>query len=162
MRHNLHDTVGCRPYSKVALRALNPSKGAGALGAAVSLDQDSPFVLVVEDDQGCSELITEVVADLGYHVIVRDSAEEARDLLAERHPLLVVLDIMLPDADGFTVLSLMRSVPEMETVPVMLCTASLLQLGDRNSPVLDAHTEIVAKPFHIAAFAASLKRLLAG
>jgi CheY-like chemotaxis protein len=128
----------------------------------MSLDHDSPFVLVVEDDQGCSELIAEIVGDLGYHVVARDSAGEARDVLTVRRPLLVVLDIMLPDADGFTVLNLMRSVPDMETVPVMLCTASLLQVDDRNSPVLDAHTEIVAKPFHIAAFAASLKRLLAG
>jgi DNA-binding response OmpR family regulator len=139
---------------------LNPSKE-GAPGAAMSLDHDSPFVLVVEDDQGCSELIAELVGDLGYHVVARDSAGEARDLLAVRRPILVVLDITLPDADGLTVLRLMRGVPEMETVPVMLCTASPLPVGDGNSPVLDVHTEVVAKPFHIAAFAASVKRLLA-
>jgi CheY-like chemotaxis protein len=128
----------------------------------MTLDQDSPFVLVVEDDKGCSELIAEVVGDLGYDVVVRDSAEEAQDLLAKRRPLLVVLDIMLPDADGFTVLNLMRSVPDMETVPVMLCTASLLPMNDLHAPVLDAHTEIVAKPFHLTVFAAVLQRLLAG
>jgi twitching motility two-component system response regulator PilG len=125
------------------------------------LNQDSPFILVVEDDRGCSELISEIVADVGYDVIVRDSAEEARDLLATRRPLLVVLDIMLPDADGFTVLNLMRSVPDTETIPVILCTASLLQAGDVNGPALDAHTEMVSKPFHIAAFASTLKRMLA-
>ncbi len=127
----------------------------------MSLDQDSPFILVVEDDHGCSELIADVVAELGYHVVVRDRAEEARTLLAERRPLLVVLDIMLPDADGFSVLNLMRSVPDMETVPVMICTASLFQGGDPRGPVLDRHTEIVSKPFHIATFTTTLRKLLA-
>jgi DNA-binding response OmpR family regulator len=127
----------------------------------MSLDQDSTFVLVVEDDQGCSELLAEIVGDLGYDVVVCDSAEEARDILAVRRPILVVLDIMLPDADGFTVLNLMRSMPDMETVPVILCTASLLQVDDFKAPVLDAYSEIVSKPFHIAAFATSFKRLSA-
>ncbi len=126
----------------------------------MSLVRDSHFVLVVEDDQGCSELLAEIIGDLGYEVVVRDSAEEARDVFAVRRPVLVVLDIMLPDADGFTVLNLMRSAPDMETVPVILCTASLLQVDDLKAPVLDAYTEIVSKPFHIAAFAASFKRLL--
>jgi DNA-binding response OmpR family regulator len=127
----------------------------------MSLDQDSPFVLVVEDDHGCSELLAEIIGDLGYDVLVRESAEEAQDVLVGRRPVLVVLDIMLPGADGFTVLTLMRSMQEMETVPVILCTASLLQVYDLKAPVLDAHTEIVSKPFHIAAFAASFQRLLA-
>jgi two-component system OmpR family response regulator len=128
----------------------------------MNLDQDPPFVLVVEDDQGCSELIAEVVGDLGYAVVVRDRAEEAQDLLGQRRPLLVVLDIMLPDADGFTVLNLMRSVPDMEAVPVMLCTASPFLECDLHGQALDAHTEVVAKPFHIETFTTTMKRLLAG
>src|SRR5665213_4059102 len=127
----------------------------------MNLDQDPPFVLVVEDDHGCGELIAAVVGDLGYDVVVSDRAKEAPELLGKRRPLLVVLDIMLPDADGFTILSLMRSVPDMETVPVMLCTASPFQESDLRGPVLDAHTAIVAKPFHIATFTTTLKRLLA-
>ncbi len=122
----------------------------------------SPFILVVEDDQGCSELISEVVGDLGYEVVIRDSAEDAQALLAERKPLLVVLDIMLPDADGFSVLRAMRETPAMETTPVMLCTAALFEVSEFRNPVIDPHTEIMPKPFHIDAFIALLERLLAG
>ncbi|MGH2346467.1 MAG: response regulator transcription factor [Chloroflexota bacterium] len=125
------------------------------------LNPTSPFVLVVEDDQGCSELISEVVSDLGYDVLVRDSAEEAQLLLADHYPILVVLDVMLPDADGFTVLKLMRETPAMEKVPVMLCTAALFEVSEYYNPVLDAHTEIVPKPFHIEAFVTVMERLLA-
>ena len=122
----------------------------------------SPFILLVEDDQGCSELISEVLGDLGYEVVIRDSAEEAQALLAERQPLLVVLDIMLPDADGFSVLRAMRETPATETIPVMLCTAALFEVSAFHNPVIDPHTEIMPKPFHIDAFVALLERLLAG
>jgi DNA-binding response OmpR family regulator len=128
----------------------------------MSMNSTSPFILVVEDDQGCSELITEVVSDLGYEVVVRDSAEEAQVMLVDRHPILVVLDVMLPDADGFTVLKQMRETPELETVPVMLCTAALFEVSEYYNPVLDAHTEIVPKPFHIETFVQVMERLLAG
>ena len=128
----------------------------------MSVSPASPFILVVEDDQGCSELITEVVSDLGYEVVVRDSAEEAQALLSERLPLLVVLDIMLPDADGFSVLRAMRETPAMETTPVMLCTAALFEVSDFHNPVLDPHTEIMPKPFHIENFISVMERLLAG
>ncbi|HVA92929.1 MAG TPA: response regulator [Chloroflexota bacterium] len=128
----------------------------------MSLNPTPPFILVVEDDQGCSELISEVVSDLGYAVVIRDSAEEAQALLAERQPLLVVLDIMLPDADGFSVLRAMRETSIMETTPVMLCTAALFEVSEFHNPVIDPHTEIMPKPFHIDAFISVMERLLAG
>jgi DNA-binding response OmpR family regulator len=126
----------------------------------MSMNSTSPFILVVEDDQGCSELITEVVSDLGYEVVVRDSAEEAQVLLIDRHPILVVLDVMLPDADGFTVLKQMRETPELEKVPVILCTAALFEVSEYYNPVLDAHMEIVPKPFHIETFVTVMERML--
>lgn len=128
----------------------------------MSLSPSPPFILVVEDDQGCSELITEVVTDLGYEVVVRDNAEDAQVLLSERQPLLVVLDIMLPDADGFSVLRTMREAPATETTPVMLCTAALFEVSDFHNPILDPHTEIMPKPFHIETFITVMERLLAG
>ncbi|HVC81921.1 MAG TPA: response regulator [Chloroflexota bacterium] len=128
----------------------------------MSLNPAPPFVLVVEDDQGCSELITEVVTDLGYQVVVRENAEEAQTLLREQRPLLVVLDIMLPDADGFTVLRAMRENPGTETTPVMLCTAALFEVSELHNPVIDPHTEIMPKPFHIDAFVSVMERLIAG
>lgn len=118
-------------------------------------------VLIMEDDQGCSDLISEVVGDLGYPVTVSDRADEGLRLALERRPRLVVLDVMLPDGDGFSILQAIRENAETSRTPVMLCTAALFEITGFKKPVDDALTEIVAKPFHIDHFVTVLNRLMA-
>ena len=115
-------------------------------------EADQHVVLVVEDDQGCIELITELVEDLGHPVITCSSVEDAIRILSERPVSLVILDVMLPDGDGFSVLASIRTNPSIRTLPVILCTAALFEVTAFDKPVDDPLTEIVAKPFHIESF----------
>lgn len=66
-------------------------------------------LLVVEDDAGHRALLQEELSDAGYPVTAVTSAEEARALLDEQSFALVVSDLRLPGADGFTVLEVTRS-----------------------------------------------------
>jgi len=66
-------------------------------------------VLVVEDDAGHRELLQQELSDAGYPVTAATSAEEALALLGERSFALVVSDLRLPGADGFTVLQATRA-----------------------------------------------------
>jgi two-component system alkaline phosphatase synthesis response regulator PhoP len=118
-------------------------------------------ILIIEDDQGCSDLISEVVLDQGYQVRVSVRADEGLQLVQERRPRLVVLDVMLPDGDGFSILQAIREDPATERIPVMLCTAALFEITGFKKPVDDPLTEIVAKPFHIDHFVNVLNRLIA-
>ncbi len=123
-------------------------------------DNSASEVLIIEDDQGCSDLISEVVADLGYRITVTDRADEGLRLIQEHHPSLVVLDVMLPDGDGFSILQTIRQDPATERMPVLLCTAALFEITGFRKPVNDTLTEIVAKPFHIDHFISVLNRLM--
>jgi CheY-like chemotaxis protein len=118
-------------------------------------------VLVIEDDQGCSELIAEVVRDMDLDVVVHDRASEALQVIREQQPAVVVLDIMLPDGDGLSVLQAVRNDPASRDVPVLLCTAALFEITGLEKPVSDPHTQLILKPFHIDAFIAILTKLLA-
>ena len=118
-------------------------------------------ILIIEDDQGCSELISEVVSELGYEVVVCDRAGDGMRLLDTLSPRLVVLDVMLPDGDGFTILQRIRQTPATTQLPVLICTAALFEITGFRNPVSDPLTEIVAKPFHIEQFVTVFNRLLA-
>ncbi len=126
----------------------------------MTANPDQGQVLIVEDDQGCIDLITEVVSDMGLQAVVCDSAEEALKVLGKWAPRLVVLDVMLPDRDGFSVLQEMRAQPATAETPVLLCTAALFEVSEFYKPVSDSRTEIVLKPFHIETFIDAVRRLL--
>jgi DNA-binding response OmpR family regulator len=118
----------------------------------MSQNLEAPTVLVVEDDQGCVELITEVLSELGLPVFVCDRVEEALVAIVSMPLRLVILDVMLPDGDGFTVLAAIRLNPTTRSVPILLCTAALFEVTAYQKPIDDPLTEIVAKPFHIEDF----------
>ena len=61
-------------------------------------------ILVVDDEIGIRELLSEILYDEGYHVTVAANAAQARDFRNQRIPDLVLLDIWMPDTDGVTLL----------------------------------------------------------
>ena len=63
----------------------------------------APQVLVVEDDPEINELVGAYVQLLGLGYLSAGTGSEAMRQLTEHHPALVILDVMLPDADGFEI-----------------------------------------------------------
>jgi DNA-binding NtrC family response regulator len=61
-------------------------------------------ILIVDDEVGIRELLSEILQDEGYHVAVAENAGEARAYRQRHQPALVLLDIWMPDADGVTLL----------------------------------------------------------
>lgn len=61
-------------------------------------------VLVVDDEVGIRELLSEILRDEGYHVKLAENAAQARDWRQQERPDLVLLDIWMPDCDGITLL----------------------------------------------------------
>ena len=102
-----------------AYLAVNRSgRGRPAKSAAEST------VLVVEDDPDQLALANLRLSIAGYRVRVASSVDQLlRSLLAEDQPDLLLLDVMLPDGNGFDVLSKMRRHPRFASLPIIMLTA---------------------------------------
>ena len=61
-------------------------------------------ILVVDDEIGIRELLSEILSDEGYRVVLAENAEQARICRNQSRPDLVLLDIWMPDTDGITLL----------------------------------------------------------
>ena len=61
-------------------------------------------ILVVDDELGIRELLSEILGDEGYNVALAENAEQARNCRSQMRPDLVLLDIWMPDTDGITLL----------------------------------------------------------
>jgi two-component system nitrogen regulation response regulator NtrX len=79
----------------------------------------SGHILVVDDEVGIRELLSEILTDEGYDVHLAENAEAARAFRAERRPDLVLLDIWMPDTDGVTLLKEWAGSGQL-TMPVVM------------------------------------------
>ena len=99
--------------------AAAPESNRDRPGASGSTDKRVP-ILVVDDDPRMLRFVREVLTRAGYSATVTGEHRELSRIIRARRPRLVVLDLMLPDADG---IELMETVPELADLPVIFISA---------------------------------------
>jgi CheY-like chemotaxis protein len=80
-------------------------------------------ILLVEDDEPTRETTRDLVVRHGFAVVEAANGREALDRLAEGLPDLILLDLLMPEMDGFEFLDEVRSRPAWRNVPVIVLTA---------------------------------------
>ncbi len=80
-------------------------------------------ILVVEDEESLLRLESILLTSKGYEVVGARNGQQALDAILSDRPDLVLLDIMLPEIDGFEVCSRIKSNPETKAIPVIMVTA---------------------------------------
>jgi CheY-like chemotaxis protein len=80
-------------------------------------------VLVVEDDKIMGQMVAEILDDAKFNVVTATSGRKAFAQL-EQHPVdFIVLDILLPEMDGFEIYSQLQANPDTQGIPVLIITA---------------------------------------
>jgi len=100
-----------------------PSKGAGDASAAFSetkTNQDT--ILVIDDDPSVRDLMSRFLTKLDFRVVAARNGEEGFRLAKQIHPLLITLDVVMPECDGWTVLNRLKSDSELAEIPVIMVT----------------------------------------
>ncbi len=114
-------------------------------------------LLVVDDEPPIADLVATVARYEGWQAAVAHTGEQALRRAAEFHPDIVVLDVMLPDLDGFTVLDRLRSSGTM--VPVVFLTARD-GTADRVAGLTRGGDDYLVKPFAVEELMARLRAVL--
>jgi DNA-binding response OmpR family regulator len=80
-------------------------------------------VLSIDDEPDVTALVRLHLSRAGYEVLTASSGREAIDTIRCRHPDLVLLDLMLPDIDGFGLCEILRQSAVTATIPIVIVTA---------------------------------------
>jgi len=119
----------------------------------------SERILVVDDDPDILQFVQMNLELDGFRVDVADGGQSALDQAAERPPDLMLLDIMMPEIDGLTVLRRMRSDPPTASVPVIILTARSLA-EDRVKGLDLGADDYITKPFDLEELVARVRTVL--
>ena len=115
-----------------------------------------PLILVADDETRITKLVSLALGEEGFRVVTADGGRDALQKAEEFRPDVVVLDIVMPDLDGFEV---MRELQERRPVPVILLTAKG-STSDKAQGLDMGADDYVAKPFHPDELAARIRAVL--
>ncbi|MPV38702.1 response regulator transcription factor [Georgenia subflava] len=124
---------------------------------STSTEATEARLLVVDDEPSIRELLSASLRFAGFEVDTAADGNEALSTAAQNPPDLVVLDVMLPDMDGFTVLRRLRA--RGETIPVLFLTARD-DMSDKVQGLTVGGDDYVTKPFSLEEVVARIRAVL--
>ena len=115
-------------------------------------------ILVVDDEVGIRELLSEILADEGHQVLLAENAEAARRVRERRRPDLVLLDIWMPDTDGITLLKEWAASGQLSMPVVMMSGHGTIETAVEATRV--GALDYLEKPIALQRLLATVKRAL--
>jgi len=111
-------------------------------------NDSSAMILYIEDDLPNRVLIKRVLEAEGYEVREAESGSEGLQIAQAERPALILVDINLPEMDGFEVTARLRAMPELGTVPIIAVTANVMK-GDREKTLAAGCSGYIEKPIDV-------------
>ena len=116
-------------------------------------------ILIVDDDNNIAELVALYLTKECFETKIVNDGEEALKQFHIFHPDLILLDIMLPGDDGYTILEQLKSMPSVKDVPVIMVTAKEAEF-DKVKGLEGGADDYITKPFGMMEFVARVKAVL--
>jgi signal transduction histidine kinase/DNA-binding response OmpR family regulator len=111
-------------------------------GLPPQVQPGQPTVLVIEDDPAARELLRVHLSGAGYAVLAASTGHQGLDWVHQVHPDAVLLDILLPDMDGWEILQRLKADPETRAIPVMVVSV----VDDRQLGIALGAVDYFVKP----------------
>jgi pilus assembly protein CpaE len=117
-------------------------------------------ILIVDDDVDSLKLIGLMLQRQGYEIVVANNGQQALSRAHAEQPELIILDIMMPDMDGYEVCRRLRHDPTTQTIPIIMFTAKIM-VDDKVAGFEAGADDYLTKPTHPAELASRVKAVLA-
>jgi signal transduction histidine kinase/CheY-like chemotaxis protein len=151
-RIDLQSQPGQGSAFTVCLPGGSPSTNAGTSGS--SEEPQSGAVLIIEDDPAAAAVLRTHLTDIGYAVDIATTGQQGLEYARQHRPRAILLDLILPDTDGWQVLREIRADPATRHIPVIITTV----VDDHNIGVPLGAVDYLTKPVNPEVLIAILAR----
>lgn len=117
------------------------------------------LIYVVEDDKSIQEIETFALSSSGYRTVGFDNAMQFYEAMKRELPSLILLDIMLPDEDGLTIVKNLRQDKSTQNIPVIMVTAKTGEI-DKVKGLDSGADDYMTKPFGVMELISRVKAVL--
>jgi pilus assembly protein CpaE len=117
-------------------------------------------ILIVDDDVDSLKLIGLMLQRQGYEIVVANNGQQALYKAGSEHPDLIILDVMMPDMDGYEVCRHLRQDSSTQAIPIIMFTAKTM-VDDKVAGFEAGADDYLTKPTHPAELASRVKAVLA-
>jgi len=114
-------------------------------------------ILVIDDEDDLRAMVVKALKAEGFETIEADNGSSALTLARNRHPDLIISDVIMDSGSGFMLQELLREDPATASIPLILMSGHAKHVGAWQS---DSATEYLAKPFGLLELLASVARKL--
>lgn len=112
---------------------------------------EGKVILHIEDNFDNRLLVRRLLMASGYQVVEASNAKQARELAGSTLPHLILMDINMPDVDGFTLTHEFKNMANLEKVPIIAITANVMK-GDRERTLEAGCDGYIEKPIDVDRF----------
>ncbi len=123
-------------------------------------DNTTIKILYIEDTENNRILITRRLAQSNYKVVTAETAEQGVALARSEKPDLILMDMGLPEVDGWSATRRLKDDPELKDIPVIALTAHVMH-GDREKALAAGCDDYETKPFHFVRLLRKIEAVLA-
>ena len=116
-------------------------------------------ILYVEDNIDNRTLVRRILMAEGYNLLEAVNATEALEILNNTQPDLILMDINMPDMDGYSLTAQIKSTPGFESIPIIALTANVMR-GDRERSLEAGCDGYIQKPIDIDILSEQIERFL--
>ncbi|TLN00009.1 response regulator [bacterium] len=116
-------------------------------------------ILHVEDNFENRMLVRRLLMSEGYRVIEAEQAAQALEILKTKVPDMILMDINMPDMDGYTLTNTIKGMPGLSDIPIIAITANVMK-GDREKTLQAGCDGYIEKPIDVDRFPEQVARFL--
>lgn len=109
---------------------------------------ESATILYIEDNPDNRLLVRRILQAENYYILDADNAYQALEILQGNRPDLILMDINLPEIDGYTLTTRLKDEPGMQDIPIIALTANVMR-GDRKRTLEAGCDGYIQKPVDV-------------
>lgn len=116
-------------------------------------------ILIVDDEEGLREMLRDLLCDMDCELLFAENGQRAFEMAKEHLPDCMLLDIMMPEMDGYEVCRRLRSSAELSGIPVIMLTGHNIEESARKGIDVGAE-DVLGKPFNMSELKLRVKTVL--
>ena len=121
--------------------------------------EQNQHILVVDDSQDMRDLLQRLLLRVGYRVVLAEDGQASLTQAKLHHPDLILMDLSLPDMDGWEAVRHLRKMPEFRAIPIIAITAHV-SVQEAERAIAAGCTSHIGKPFNTKMLLQEVARLL--